>query len=186
MRPFVLMCVAVVCLSQGLLAGDCGSAMNVRVLAVREPVRPVLSILSRIREARTTSCSGAAVASCSGATVRVRVAPMASCSGVRAVTSCAGSVRAPQAYGLGLEAKTVQPTSVRSTGLAQQKAEQQASEGRMRHVGGSFGGGTREGVGFSSVSADDAIRHCCYYGQYTPREIGVARGSRGWYATVIY
>lgn len=70
--------------------------------------------------------------------------------------------------------------------IAKQKAQQQASEGRMRHVGGSMGSGHYEGVGFSTVSADDAIRRCCYWGQRTPIGIGVARGSSGWYATVLY
>lgn len=70
--------------------------------------------------------------------------------------------------------------------LAQWKAERQAAEGRMRHVGGGFGGGRYEGVGFSTASADDAIRACCYWDQRPVREIGVARGRRGWYATVIY
>ncbi len=71
-------------------------------------------------------------------------------------------------------------------GVAQQKAEMQASSGRCFHPGGSLGGGTHEGCGFSSVSADDAIRHCCYWGQRTPIDIGVARGANGWYATVLY
>lgn len=71
-------------------------------------------------------------------------------------------------------------------GLAQQKAQIQAQAGRCFHPGGSLGGGTHEGCGFSSVSADDAIRHCCYWGQRTPIDIGVARGPNGWYATVLY
>jgi len=70
--------------------------------------------------------------------------------------------------------------------VAKQKAAQQASEGRMRHVGGSMGSGRYEGVGFSTVSADDAIRKCCYWGQRTPVGIGVSRGNNGWYATVLY
>lgn len=70
--------------------------------------------------------------------------------------------------------------------IARQKAQQQASEGRMRHVGGSLGSGGYEGVGFSTISADDAIRKCCYWGQRTPTGIGVARGANGWYATVLY
>ena len=70
--------------------------------------------------------------------------------------------------------------------IAKQKAQQQASQGRMQHVGGSLGTGGYEGVGFSSRSADDAIRKCCYWGQRTPTGIGVARGANGWYATVLY
>jgi hypothetical protein len=73
-----------------------------------------------------------------------------------------------------------------SSGTAQIKAEKQAREGRCYHVGGSFGGGTAEGVGFSTVSADHAIRSCCFWGRRTPIQIGVARGSRGWYACVLY
>jgi hypothetical protein len=70
--------------------------------------------------------------------------------------------------------------------VAKQKATQQASEGRMRHVGGSMGTARYEGVGFSTVSADDAMRKCCYWGQRTPTGIGVVRGNGGWYATVLY
>ncbi|MDX1925217.1 MAG: hypothetical protein SFV81_01785 [Pirellulaceae bacterium] len=70
--------------------------------------------------------------------------------------------------------------------VAKQKAQQQASEGRMRHVGGSMGSGRYEGVGFSTTSADAAIRQCCYWGQRSPTGIGVARGANGWYATVLY
>ncbi len=72
------------------------------------------------------------------------------------------------------------------TCIAKQKAQQQASEGRMRHVGGSMGSGRYEGVGFSTSSADAAVRQCCYWGQRSPVGIGVARGQNGWYATVLY
>lgn len=71
-------------------------------------------------------------------------------------------------------------------GIAQAKAETQARQGVMRHVGGSFGAGRFEGVGFSTESADHAIRQCCYWGQRQPVDIGVARGRAGWYATVLY
>lgn len=73
-----------------------------------------------------------------------------------------------------------------NAGLAQWKAERQAAENRMRHVGGGFGGGRYEGVGFSTSSPDSAIRACCYWGKRPVREIGVARGRSGWFATVIY
>lgn len=46
--------------------------------------------------------------------------------------------------------------------------------------------GQTEGIGFSAVSADHAIRNCCYWGQRRPRDIGVARGPRGWFAVVRY
>lgn len=81
---------------------------------------------------------------------------------------------------------TGMPMPATGGGLAQSKAQIQAQAGRCFHPGGSFGGGTHEGCGFSSVSADDAVRHCCYWGQRTPIDIGVARGANGWYATVIY
>lgn len=73
-----------------------------------------------------------------------------------------------------------------ANGLAQWKAERQAAEGRCRHVGGGFGGGRYEGVGFSTSSPDAAIRACCYWGKRQVLEIGVARGRSGWFATVIY
>ena len=81
---------------------------------------------------------------------------------------------------------SVNDVKANDTHLAQQKSTQQASQGRMRHVGGSFGTGRYEGVGFSSRSADEAIRSACYWGKKTPVGIGVARGANGWYATVLY
>lgn len=81
--------------------------------------------------------------------------------------------------------QVVQPTHSGS-GVAQQKANIQASNQRMQHLGGSFGGGRYEGVGFSTSSPEDAIRKCCYWGQRTPVDIGVQRGNNGWYATVLY
>ncbi len=71
-------------------------------------------------------------------------------------------------------------------GLAQMKAEIQARLGKCFHPGGSLGDGTAEGCGFSSVSADHAIRSCCFYGRKQPLEIGVARGASGWHACIIY
>lgn len=67
---------------------------------------------------------------------------------------------------------------------AQQSAETMARRGILGHCGGA--GGRREGVGFSAVSADAAIKNCCFWGRYRAREIGVARGVRGWYACVRY
>lgn len=78
------------------------------------------------------------------------------------------------------------PVRVVSAGLAQSKAERQAAMNRCCHVGGGFGGGRAEGVGFSTVSADHAISKCCFWGKRQALDIGVARGSNGWYATVIY
>jgi len=78
------------------------------------------------------------------------------------------------------------PVRVVSAGLAQAKAQRQAAMNRCCHVGGGFGGGQAEGVGFSTVSADHAISKCCFWGKREALDIGVARGSNGWYATVIY
>ena len=67
---------------------------------------------------------------------------------------------------------------------AQQDAETMARTGVLRHCGRN--GGRREGIGFSTVSADAAVRSCCYYGRYRIVERGVARGPRGWYAVLRY
>jgi hypothetical protein len=73
--------------------------------------------------------------------------------------------------------------SVASNGSAQGVAELQARCGQCKHFGGNRG---YEGVGYSSSSSEAAIRNCCYWGQRKPREIGVARGPRGWFACVRY
>lgn len=67
---------------------------------------------------------------------------------------------------------------------AQVEAEEMARTGFFGHRGRH--GRCREGIGFSTRSADDAIRRCCFYGQLTPREIGVAQGRRGFYAVIRY
>lgn len=66
---------------------------------------------------------------------------------------------------------------------AQQSAECSAGQCRMAHRGGSY---RYEGVGFSSRSAQQAIRNCCFYGTRPAIEIGVSRGRNGWYACVRY
>jgi hypothetical protein len=68
-------------------------------------------------------------------------------------------------------------------GSAQGVAEMQARSGQCKHFGGNSG---YEGVGYSSSSSEAAIRNCCYWGQRKPRDIGVARGPRGWFACVRY
>jgi hypothetical protein len=85
-----------------------------------------------------------------------------------------------------LELGAATTVSANDNWIAQNKSARQATTGRMRHVGGSMGTGRYEGVGFSSVSAEDAIRRSCYWGQRTPTGIGVVKGARGWYATVLY
>lgn len=67
---------------------------------------------------------------------------------------------------------------------AQQDAELMARRGVLAHC--NRAGGRREGIGFSPTSADAAIKNCCFWGKYRVREIGVARGARGWYACVRY
>lgn len=67
---------------------------------------------------------------------------------------------------------------------AQSDAEVMARRGVLAHCGRA--GGRREGVGFSPVSADAAVKNCCFWGRYRVREIGVAKGVRGWYACVRY
>lgn len=72
---------------------------------------------------------------------------------------------------------------------AQADAETMARTGVLRHCGRS--GGKREGIGFSTVSADAAVQACCFFkdaqrGRYRIVERGVARGPRGWYAVLRY
>ena len=72
---------------------------------------------------------------------------------------------------------------------AQQQAEENARTGRMAHC--RFLNGKREGVGYSSISAQRAIESCCFFqdaqrGRYRIVEKGVARGPRGWFAVIRY
>ena len=77
-------------------------------------------------------------------------------------------------------------------GVAQSKANRQAAMGSCCHVGGSFGGGSAEGVGFSTSSPEAAVAKCCYYNQRKLRESGVAYGYNrrlrawGWFACNLY
>ena len=74
-----------------------------------------------------------------------------------------------------------------TNGLAQSKASRMAQLNLKGHLGGSLGNARYEGVGWSNVSSQSAIQACCYWGQKTPVEIGVARGADGfWYACVLY
>jgi hypothetical protein len=88
--------------------------------------------------------------------------------------------------------RTVVHSTAQGMGLAHQKSQQQASEGTMRHVGGGFGGGRYEGVGFSTSSSEAALRACCYRGQRQVRDEAVVYGYNrrlrcyGWFATTIY
>ena len=68
---------------------------------------------------------------------------------------------------------------------AQQAAENNARRGSIGHC--ARRAGRYEGCGFSPVSAEQAVKSCCFWGGRRPvREIGVARGLRGWYAVVWY
>lgn len=69
------------------------------------------------------------------------------------------------------------------TSTAQGVAEAQARTGQCRHFGGNSG---YEGVGFSTNGPEEAKRNCCFWGQRTPVDIGIARGARGWFACVRY
>jgi hypothetical protein len=69
---------------------------------------------------------------------------------------------------------------------AQDDAEVMARTGVLRHCGRN--GGRREGIGFSTVSADAAVRSCCFYGRYRIVERAVAWSPvrRGWFAVIRY
>lgn len=73
-----------------------------------------------------------------------------------------------------------------SDGLTEGHAASMAAAGRIFHSGRFTPGATHEGVGFSSVSAEDAIRHCCYWGQRQPVAVSVRPGPGGWYAVAQY
>jgi len=68
----------------------------------------------------------------------------------------------------------------------QREADMQASRNRMGHIQ-RCPNGFRAGVGFSTVSADSAIRNCCYWNRPSrERWFHVSRGARGWYAAALY
>ena len=88
-----------------------------------------------------------------------------------------------------MTAKADQTFTVTTTITAQEQAEENARTGRMAHC--RVLNGRREGIGFSSSSADAAIRSCCFFaeaqrGRYRIVERGVARGPRGWFAVIRY
>jgi hypothetical protein len=87
------------------------------------------------------------------------------------------------------QAKAEQTFSVTTIDSAQQAADDMARTGVLRHCGRA--GGRREGIGFSTTSAQRAIESSCYYsdamrGRYRIVEKGVARGPRGWFAVIRY
>ena len=85
---------------------------------------------------------------------------------------------------IGRSADTIVTTTVTIT-TAQQDADTMARTGILRHC--RRNGGSLEGIGFSATSADGAIKNTCYWNSgRKPRDIGVARGARGWFAVVRY
>ncbi len=70
--------------------------------------------------------------------------------------------------------------------VAEAKAQRSAAQRIKGHLGGGFGGGNAEGVGFSTTSAQHALNSCCFTGQRTVAGSSVVRGSDGWYAVKIY
>jgi len=70
--------------------------------------------------------------------------------------------------------------------VAVNKANFAASRGIKGHVGGGFGGGNAEGVGFSTYSAANALNNCCFTGQRKLAGSAVVRGRDGWYACKIF
>ena len=90
---------------------------------------------------------------------------------------------------LGGFAQAEQVITVTTIVSAQQQADENARTGRMAHC--RFLNGKREGVGYSSSSAQQAVESCCFYsdaqrGRYRIVEQGVARGPRGWFAVIRY
>ena len=86
-------------------------------------------------------------------------------------------------------AQAEQVITVTTTITAQAQADENARTGRMAHC--RVLNGRREGIGFSSSSAQQAIESSCYWrdaqrGRYRIVEQGVARGPRGWFAVIRY
>lgn len=163
---------------------DCSNSARtpLKSIIAAKPVRSaVCGVLGRITAKSQNSCSGVQTANCSSpvaascSTAKVATAPAPVAPPVLNNCDCGCSMG---------NCNCVQSTN--SVSVAQQKSQLQASQGRMRHVGGSMGNGRFEGVGYSSRSPQDAIQNCCYYGRKEAIDIGVAQGSNGWYATVIY
>jgi hypothetical protein len=69
---------------------------------------------------------------------------------------------------------------------AQADADYMARTGLFGHCGRHGSG--YEGIGFSTISADHAIRSCCFWGKRRPVEIATSFSARrrGWVAVVRY
>ena len=109
-------------------------------------------------------------------------APISSSVPTTSYSSSSPSYSAPQpSYSSASNNGSCQP------GLAQSKAVQAAQMGLQGHLGSGLGGARYEGVGWSNQSAQQAIEHCCYWGQRPTAQIGVSQGADGlWYACVLY
>ena len=70
--------------------------------------------------------------------------------------------------------------------VAEAKAQRSAAQRIKGHLGGGFGGGNAEGIGFSTYSAQHALNNCCFTGQRRVAGSSVVRGRDGWYAVKIY
>ena len=86
-------------------------------------------------------------------------------------------------------AQAEQVITVTTIVSAQEQANENARTGRMAHC--RVLNGRREGIGFSSSSAQQAVESCCFFreaqrGRYRIVEQGVARGPRGWFAVIRY
>ena len=78
------------------------------------------------------------------------------------------------------------PVESSGGGLALAKSQQQASQGRMAHVG-TVPAGMFEGVGFSSSSPQQALDSCCYSNSgMRCVDQAVVPGRGGWFATKLF
>lgn len=189
MRTISMMFVFAVCFfSTEFAQADCGGGTQATcgnsTARVRTAVRQRIGILARISQASRSNCGGAAVRSC-GQSIQ-------SCGGNQSVQSCGQTNACEQSVqSCGQSARPNASLgsgqAVSNNDIAYAKSVQQAQNRRMRHVGGSMGTGRYEGVGMSSISAEDAIQRACYHGQKQVVGQSVVQGSNGmFYATVLY
>lgn len=164
------LCIAIaMVISCECFAQDCSGARRtpLRNLVAARPIRTATqNVFQKITvSSRSQSCAGSVQASCSSSMQ----------------SSYAGS-----AHSVIVVSAPVAQLVSSDYAIAKQKSDLQAFSGSMRHVGGSFGTGQYEGVGFSTVSAKDATERACYYGQRPLVASAVSRGANGWYATNLY
>lgn len=136
--------------------------VKVQLVAARTPIRSAIQNAKSRRENRKAAVAAVAVP------VPVQTMQAAGCTCV----DCQCNTQVQQAV----------PSAPVS--IAQAKAESLAASGRLSHAGPLAG--SREGVGFSTRSAQDAIANCCFAGRLQAKDVGVARGRDGWYAVQGY